>query len=313
MNEKIMVSVIMITYKHESYIAEAIEGVLKQECDFEVELIIADDCSPDSTEQIVKEIINNHPNGHWIRYTRHQTNLGMIANLIWVLKQSKGKYIAMCEGDDYWIDILKLQKQVNYLEKNRHCVYSFTNNNILFPDKSVFSKFSDKSIPEESDLHKLLSLNLMPGTQTVLFRSDSLPKQLPNWFNKVFQGDWILLFIICSKGSIHYLNDTTAVYRQGLGVSSNTKDFIMFKKGLNANKKLNQYTHFKYDYHIGNYLFHHKMITYSYLENHQSMNGLIWFIRTNIYLIFSRKNSWSQSDMFLFYKSVIKLFFRLKK
>ena len=111
MYEKIMVSVIMITYKHESYIAEAIEGVLKQECDFELELIIADDCSPDSTEQIVKEIINNHPNGHWIRYTKHQTNLGMINNFIWSVKQSNGKYLALCEGDDYWTDPLKLQKQ----------------------------------------------------------------------------------------------------------------------------------------------------------------------------------------------------------
>jgi glycosyltransferase involved in cell wall biosynthesis len=70
-NNSIMVSVSMITYKHELYIREAIEGVLMQQVNFPVELIIADDCSPDNTSTIVEEIIENHPNGHWIKYFRH--------------------------------------------------------------------------------------------------------------------------------------------------------------------------------------------------------------------------------------------------
>ena len=145
MNEvrDIFVSVIMITYKHEQFIAKAIEGVLMQKCDFEVELIIADDCSPDKTEEKVFQIIKNHPKNSWIKYTKHKTNKGMISNFNWALNQCKGKYIALCEGDDYWTDPLKLQKQVDFLEANEEysacghtakVLYENTGREELYPD-----------------------------------------------------------------------------------------------------------------------------------------------------------------------------------
>ena len=111
MNHKHKVSVVMITYGHEKFIREAIEGVLMQECDFEVELILANDCSPDQTDSVIQDIIKNHPKGCWIKYIRQENNIGMMPNFIFALKQCKGKYIALCEGDDYWTDPLKLQKQ----------------------------------------------------------------------------------------------------------------------------------------------------------------------------------------------------------
>ena len=113
------VSVVMITYNHEAYIQQAIEGVLMQECDFKVELIIADDNSPDNTEVVVKKILSEHSKASWIKYTKHNANKGMNSNFIWATKQCKGKYIAICEGDDYWTDSNKLQKQVDFLEKNK--------------------------------------------------------------------------------------------------------------------------------------------------------------------------------------------------
>lgn len=115
---KITVSVVMITYNHESYIKQAIEGVLMQQCNFNIELIVADDNSPDKTEEIVKQIIKEHPNGRWVKYTKHIINKGANPNFIWAAQQAKGKYIALCEGDDYWTDPLKLQKQVDFLEEN---------------------------------------------------------------------------------------------------------------------------------------------------------------------------------------------------
>ena len=115
-----LVSVVMITYNHEKYIQQAIEGVLMQKINFHIELIIADDTSPDQTENIVKKIIVEHPNGHWIKYTKHKFNKGVSKNFTWALKQAKGKYIALCEGDDYWTDPLKLQKQVDFLEENEN-------------------------------------------------------------------------------------------------------------------------------------------------------------------------------------------------
>jgi glycosyltransferase involved in cell wall biosynthesis len=115
----------MITYSHESFIAEAIHGVLMQECDFDVELIIADDCSPDNTNRII-DSFRSHPNFGWIKYTKHELNKGVNDNFIWAVGQAKGRYIAMCEGDDYWVDPHKLQIQVDFLEANENCglIYS---------------------------------------------------------------------------------------------------------------------------------------------------------------------------------------------
>ena len=99
-----LVSVTMVTYGQEKYIQKAIEGVFLQKTNFPVELIIANDCSPDNTDEIVKEIIKKSPPNIQVKYTKHEINKGMIPNFIWVYQQAQGKYIAICEGDDYWTD-----------------------------------------------------------------------------------------------------------------------------------------------------------------------------------------------------------------
>ena len=113
-----VVSICTITYKHEHCIKDTILGVLTQRTSFDVEFIIADDCSPDGTQNIIEGIRNSHPNGKIIKYTRHPVNMGMNANLAWALGQCKGNYIALCEGDDYWTDPNKLQKQFDILERH---------------------------------------------------------------------------------------------------------------------------------------------------------------------------------------------------
>ena len=152
-----LLSVIMITYKHEGFIAEAIDGVLMQECDFEVELIIADDCSPDKTSLIVSKYIETHPKGQWIKYTRHEHNKGMMPNFIFALEEAKGKYIAMCEGDDYWTDPYKLQKQVDFLEQNEEYNIVFHKVKILNFDGSFLDDdlLDDKIRKEMKWLPKL--------------------------------------------------------------------------------------------------------------------------------------------------------------
>ena len=126
-----MVSVVMMTYGHENYIRQAIEGVLMQNCFFEVELIVANDCSTDKTDLIIKDIIQNHPRGNWIKYHHHEKNVGMMPNFIFALHQATGKYVALCDGDDYWTDPLKLQKQVGFLEENEEYVLCFHKIKIL--------------------------------------------------------------------------------------------------------------------------------------------------------------------------------------
>ena len=116
--KKPLLSILMITYNHESYIEQAIKGVFSQKVNFPVEFVISNDCSTDKTHQKIEEILKDSPENFTIKYYNHTENLGMMENFIFSLKQCHGKYIALCEGDDYWIDNNKLQKQVNFLAAN---------------------------------------------------------------------------------------------------------------------------------------------------------------------------------------------------
>lgn len=110
------ISVIMLTYNHAPFLKEAIEGVLNQKTDFIFELIICNDCSPDHSDEIIKPYAAKYP--EIIRYYKHKKNIGFEENQRFAFQQCNGKYIAYCEGDDYWNDENKLQFQYNFLENN---------------------------------------------------------------------------------------------------------------------------------------------------------------------------------------------------
>lgn len=120
-----LVSICCITYNHENYIRDAIEGFLMQETDFPFEIIIHDDASTDATADIIREYERKYPDIiKPIYQTENQYSKGEKVTLF-TLKAARGKYIALCEGDDYWIDPLKLQKQINEMEKRPECYISF--------------------------------------------------------------------------------------------------------------------------------------------------------------------------------------------
>lgn len=222
-----MVSVIMITYGHENYIHQAIEGVLMQQCDFEIELIIADDRSPDQTETIIKDIIANHPNGKVIKYIRHKVNKGMSGNMKWALLNARNKYIAYCEGDDYWTDPFKLQKQVDFLEM--HPDYSlvcgsWTRINAITGEENNFIHEISKNKRDSEHPHNGFTFSLMDTlgqwiTQplTMCFRKGELSdlfKILPEY--KFFR-DVHLSYHLLKKGNGFYFKEAMGVYRQHLG------------------------------------------------------------------------------------------------
>lgn len=115
-SDNIMVSVIMITYNHERFIREAIDSILMQKTNFCFEILIGDDASTDGTGKIVSEYADRFPNK--IHAVIRTENIGATKNAYDILCRAKGKYLASCEGDDYWTDEYKLQKQVDVLEKN---------------------------------------------------------------------------------------------------------------------------------------------------------------------------------------------------
>ena len=120
--ENPLLSVVTVTYNHEPYIEKTIKGVLMQQVNFPIELIIAEDCSTDGTRVICQQYADQYP--ELIRLITSESNVGAIANERRAMLAARGKYIAFCEGDDYWTDPLKLQKQVDFLES--HPDYSVT-------------------------------------------------------------------------------------------------------------------------------------------------------------------------------------------
>lgn len=236
------VSVVMITYSHEKYIEEAINGVLMQECNFDVEFIIANDCSPDSTEEIINTIIKKHPKANWIRYVKQEKNIGALPNFILTIQQAKGKYIALCEGDDYWTDPLKLQKQVDILEENKEVGLVHTKYKILN------ERLNTESVHQKSDEFADENMNYLYNadmrTLTVVFRAKYL-KDINNLLIQDFMkyalvGDRPIFLLIASKSKIKFLDECTGVYRiSGNESASHFKDFGKYYSFYTSVNQLN--------------------------------------------------------------------------
>jgi glycosyltransferase involved in cell wall biosynthesis len=237
----------MITYGHENYIEEAINSVLMQECDFNVELIIANDCSPDKTDVVIQEIVKTHPNSSWIKYKKHNRNIGMMANFIFALEEAQGDFIALCEGDDYWTDPLKLQKQVGFLDSHldfvmvAHRTDELNNNEVTSGDWRWSEKRVDYTLKDY--LYKLFF-----HTSSVVYRNCDLPEYIKT--QEILQGDFAAFSYVLSKGKLHYFEDTMSVYRKHLGGVSNSakhKSYLNTKNSkITIYNGLNRITNKKY-------------------------------------------------------------------
>lgn len=208
---EMMVSVIMITYGHEKYIEEAINGVFIQQTDFPVELIIANDCSPDQTDEVVKLLLRRAPENITVRYTKHQTNKGMNANFVWAASQATGKYIALCEGDDYWTDPLKLQKQVDFLEENEEYVACFHNAFIEDSISNTRYNYHNWDQSREVSPKEVIEIGgyVFP-TASIIFRASS--KIYPEKY--CVAGDLSLSLDLLSQGKFYFMKDFMCVYRR---------------------------------------------------------------------------------------------------
>jgi glycosyltransferase involved in cell wall biosynthesis len=205
-----ILSIAMITYGHSQFVKQAIEGVLMQQTTFDFELIISNDCSPDNTDEIVQEIIDSNTNGHKIKYFSHKKNLGMMPNFIFLLEQCSGKYIALCEGDDYWTDPLKLQKQVLFLENNKD--FSICFHNVKTLSGTQFNKENiSKNIASVTTINDLATYNYI-HTPSVVYRNGLIP-EFPEYFSKSPIGDYFLHMLNAKYGKIKYIDEIMAVYR----------------------------------------------------------------------------------------------------
>lgn len=210
-----LLSVCLITYNHEKYIRQAIEGVLCQKVDFDWEFIIADDFSTDGTRAIIIEYKEKFP--ELIKLILQEKNVGPGRNWFDLMEAPKSKYIAYFEGDDYWIDEKKLQKQVDFLENNTNCVFCFHKAYRISPNnlnyKDVYPKSVNNTIVTTEEFFTIPTI----PTASLVYRNQTIL----NDFIHHSQGDFVLYCTMLSKGFAGYLDEIMSVYRlHEKGVSS---------------------------------------------------------------------------------------------
>ena len=207
--KNILVNIWMITYNHESFIAEAIESVLMQQTNFDYQLIIGEDCSTDGTKEIVKEYTQKYPDK--IKTIFHNQNVGARKNSKLTYKECKAKYIAILEGDDYWTDPNKLQKQVDFLDANPNYAICIHESLDLFSDGN--SVMHNNILTNTTFTTKDLAKQNFISTGSCVFRNNLIEK-IPDWLEKVPATDWALHFLNSQFGDIYYMKDCMSVYRK---------------------------------------------------------------------------------------------------
>jgi glycosyltransferase involved in cell wall biosynthesis len=198
----------MTTYKHEKFIAQAIESVLMQETRFPFEVVVGEDSSPDDTRRIVEEYQRRHPDT--IRLIARERNL-CSGNFVETYAACRGTYIAILEGDDYWTSPDKLQVQVDALDAHPDWVLCFHTVQVVREDGSKPPYLFPQGRKEVSTLDDLLRGNFIQ-TCSVMFRNGVVQK-FPEWYFSLAVGDWPLFIMLAQHGRLGYLDRVMAGYR----------------------------------------------------------------------------------------------------
>lgn len=208
MPENPLVSILIITFNQEKFIAQAIESALMQHANFKYEIVIGEDCSTDRTRDIVLEYQEKYSDR--IKLLLQGKNAGMHKNFVDTYYTCRGKYIALLEGDDYWTDPNKLQKQVDFLENNSDFSICFHNMQIIYEGKPHLNRISNKKQNEITTINTLARGNYI-YTASCVFRNNLI--RLPDWFYQCPVGDYPLHLLNAQYGKIKFVNEVMGVYR----------------------------------------------------------------------------------------------------
>lgn len=207
-----MVSIHCCAYNHENYIRQCLEGFVMQKTNFIFEAIVHDDASTDNTAKIIKEYAQKYP--HIIKpifqkenqYSKCKEN---IDKAMW--EQTNGKYIALCEGDDYWTDPYKLQKQVDILEKNIEFTLCCSNAVIKTKNEELdWTRYTNNQIIPTEDI--IVGGGLFIQTASLIYRKEIL-KDYPECAKKCHVGDYPLQIFAALKGKVYWFSEKQVTYR----------------------------------------------------------------------------------------------------
>lgn len=248
-----MVSVVMPTYQHAPFIGQSIESILSQKTNFKVEILVGEDDSTDGTRVICQRIANEYPDR--VRLVlRERKDVMYIggqatgrANLLDLLGRAKGKYIALCEGDDHWIDPLKLQKQVDLLEADPKAVGCFTD---VFNEKEgVRTPFFDGinyRVPQGITTERDLIYGAGIPTCSLVYRRDAMLEPIEQLYHSPV-GDTIIFLHLSGSGHFIYLSESTAVRNvHAGGIFSMRKRSHQLKVRLTLLPMMNEMTQGRY-------------------------------------------------------------------
>ena len=243
-NQPLMVTIRCITYNHEPYIRECLEGFVMQKTNFRFEAIVHDDASTDGTAAIIAEYAEKYPDiikplyETENQYSKRDGSLRRIMNA-----HMHGKYVAMCEGDDYWIDPLKLQKQVDFLETNPDYSMCFHSAKIECTDKSRIDKYNHlENIQQREYTPEDLINSYYAQTATLILKKDVITN-LPS-HQYFYYGDVVLITNCFKYGKVFGFNNQMSVYRVNInGVSRNINTEIRRKFNIGLKESFPEYSY----------------------------------------------------------------------
>ena len=222
MKYKPLVAIKCAVYNHEPYLRDCFEGFVKQKTNFRFVAIVHDDASTDNSAAIIREYEAKYPDifrpiyETENQYSKHDGSLGRIMNE--AVAATGAKYIAMCEGDDYWTDPYKLQKQVDFMEIHPECAVCF--HPVMVHDQQTGDEYPDTltKVPQITTINDLARLNNYMHSPTIMYRYNPEVHRTMEQFGRIGVGDYLMSMLYAENGNICKLPDYMAVYRQGVGV-----------------------------------------------------------------------------------------------
>jgi glycosyltransferase involved in cell wall biosynthesis len=216
------VSVCVTTYNQEKYIAQCLESLVTQNCDFDFEVIVGEDCSTDNTREIVRQYAERYP--IIIKPLFHKENVGGEKNYLLVHEQAKGNYICIVDGDDYALPG-KLQAQVDFMDKTPDCNICFHRVKVLFPDGTIKDDLIDyEKIKDGFDRRDLLQYMAVATHSSKMYRNQLKYFELPDFTVSDF---YMNVEQIQNKKAYFINNEFYGFYRVGVGQSTNAKASIV--------------------------------------------------------------------------------------
>ena len=221
MYENPLVSVICITYNHKKYIEQCIESLVNQKTDFQFEVIVHDDASVDGTDEIISELQNRYPDiVKSILQKENQYSMGKCATDI-AVNAARGKYLAFCEGDDWWCNEYKLQEQADYMQTHKDCVLCFHNTYTYYVSTDTMDKewffWRNRQLKEDGfyNSHELMELGVVPYSAQFFKKENYVYRSEFKNNNKKY-GDMLRTLCLASKGYAYCINRHMSVYRRGV-------------------------------------------------------------------------------------------------